>query len=128
MVLLERKHPDPVYRVVEIVKKDAVSHPGSSLPRAAKALDINVNEIEYDRLDCPYCGGSDWAFIKCGSCGVLSCAGGVKEYGGKHLHVCPWCGTEAQIVEGTVEKVSGKMPDREQILPGEETENLLPPA
>jgi hypothetical protein len=125
IVLLERKHPDQVYRVVKISTEDTVSHPGSGLSRTVKALDINVNEIEYGSIKCPYCEGGKWAFIECG-CGMLSCSGGVKEYGGKYLHVCPWCGTEG-YVKGEVEKVSGRMQNREQIPPGEKTKNLPPP-
>jgi hypothetical protein len=125
IVLLKRKHPDRVYRVVKIATEDTVSHPDSGLSRTVKALDIDVNEIEYGGIKCPYCKGGNWSFIKCG-CGMLSCAGGVKEYEGKYLHVCPWCGTEG-YVKGEIEKVSGKMQNRAEIPPSEKAKNLPPP-
>jgi hypothetical protein len=125
IVLLERKHPDRVYRVVRIATEDTVPHPSSGLSRAAKELDINVDEIEYGSIKCPYCEGGNWSFIKCG-CGKLSCAGGVKECGDKYRHVCPWCGT-AGFIKGDIEKVSGKMQNREQIPPSTKSKNLSPP-
>jgi len=125
IVLLERKHPDRVYRVVKIATKDTVSHAGPGLLCAVKALDINVNEIQYGSIKCPYCGGGKWSVIECG-CGRLSCAGGVKEYVGKYLHICPWCRTEGYI-EGEIEKVTGRMVNRERISPSEKTKNLPPP-
>jgi hypothetical protein len=125
IVRLERKPPDRVYKVVEIIKKETASRAGSGSSAAPKALDVNVNEIEYGNIKCPYCDGGRWLFIKCG-CGMLSCAGGVKEYGGKYLHVCPWCGTEGYL-KGEIEKVSGKMQNRGEMPPGEKAKNLPPP-
>ena len=126
-VFLERKGPDPVYSVVEITTDDTASRRGSGLSAAPRAVDIDVDEIECDDIRCPYCDGGDWSFIKC-ECGMLCCAGGVRESGGNYHHVCPWCGSEA-YVEGDIEKVSGKeMADREETPPGGETGSLLPPA
>jgi hypothetical protein len=125
VVHLERKHGDRVYKVVEITKKGPVSGTGSGPSAGPKALDVNVNEIEHGSIKCPHCDGGRWSFIKCG-CGMLSCAGGVKEHGGKYLHVCPWCGTEG-YVQGEIEKVSGRMLERGEIPPGAKSKNLSPP-
>lgn len=125
VVHLERKHPDRVYKVVEISTRKKVSRTGSGPSAAPKALDVDVNEIECDSIKCPYCDGGSGSFIKCG-CGMLSCAGGVEEYEGKRRHVCPWCGSKGYI-GGEIEKLSGRMLDRGQIPPSAKSKNLSPP-
>ena len=129
IVLFERRPPDPVYRVVRIAEKDRMSHPGSDSPCAAEALDINLHEIEYDKVDCPYCGGRAevGTFIRCGKCGMLSCAGGLRKHKGKYHHTCPWCGAEGYVQVVETGKVTGKTGKREETRPGEDAGNLLPP-
>ena len=124
-VLLERKRPDRVYKVVEIAKKETASRAGTASSAAPKALDLDVNEIEYDGIKCPYCGGGRWLFIKCG-CGMLSCAGGVEEYEGKYRHVCPWCGSEGHV-KGEIERLSGRTVNRGEIAPSAKDKKLPPP-
>jgi len=125
IVVLERKHPNRVYKVIEIATRETVSRAGSGSSAAPKALDVDVNEIEYDNIKCPYCDGGRGSFIKCG-CGMLSCAGGVEEYEGKRRHVCPWCGSKGYI-EGEIEKLSGRILNRGQIPPSEKAKNIPPP-
>ena len=108
IVLLKREQKDKLYEVVKIVTDDTPSH-SNSLLFTPTAINIEINKIDDSDIKCPYCNGGKWIFIKCG-CGKLSCAGGVKEYKGEYLHVCPWCKTEGYI-KGHVKEVSGEIID-----------------
>ncbi|MBU4266055.1 MAG: hypothetical protein KKE96_02390 [Candidatus Altiarchaeota archaeon] len=114
-VFLEREHQDKLYKVVKIVTDDTVSHSNSIMSSTVpkKAMEIDIEKMDYNSLKCPYCDGGKLAFVRC-ECGKLSCSGGVCEREDKHLFKCPWCGSEGYI-EGEIQKVSGKMADREKI-------------
>ena len=125
-VALHRKTPTQAYRVVRVGTDYTALHLARGSSVAAKLLDIDANEIDYSGIRCPYCTGGKWLVVKCGTCRRLSCGGGVRECGGKQLHMCPWCGHEGHI-QGTIEKVTGKTvpPNRKTLSAG--TRKLLPP-
>ena len=53
---------------------------------------------------CPYCGAKNFTSCleECGGCGHVSC------YDGSYNHmICPWCGEEYDLVEGTEFDLSG---------------------
>jgi len=125
MVLLERKPPSQIYRVIEIRVLNVTSHSGSESTPPTKGLNVNVDQIDHHDIRCPHCNGGKWWFIKCGSCGELSCSGGVKESGGKYLHVCPWCESQGYITSNAV-TLSGKSSSKEVQSPPREF-GLLPP-
>jgi len=77
------------------------------VPYGSKAVSIDLHEIDYENIKCPYCQGGKWSLIKCG-CGKLSCSGGVKAHAGKYLFKCPWCGSEGYL-EGQISQVTGKV-------------------
>jgi len=120
-IFLGRELRGKLYKVVKIVTDDVASRSSSSL-FTPKTIDIDINEIEYGGIKCPYCDGGERSFIKC-ECGKLSCAGGVKECNGKYLHKCPWCVTEGYI-EGDIQEVSGKMVNKVKIIEEKDRKKL----
>jgi hypothetical protein len=107
-VLFKREPEDKLYKVVNIITDtaeidaDEIHYDG--------VLDIDVDQIDCNDIKCPWCEGGMWNFIECGGCRKLSCSGGVREFDGKYLHKCPWCGNEA-FIERTVSKIEGKAKD-----------------
>lgn len=129
-VFLLREHQNGLYKVVQILKNkldiQSNSYKSGRLYESdlKNTLEIHIDEIERDKIKCPWCEGSNgkWEFIQCG-CGKLSCSGGIKEYGGKSLFKCPWCGSEAYI-EGYIQKVRGKRVGKDKITKGTDRKKL----
>lgn len=109
IVLLKKEHGDELYKVVKIVTDktdidtDEIATNG--------IVGIDVSEIDYGNIRCPWCRGGKWSFIKCG-CGKLICSGGVEEYEGNYIYKCPWCGSETYVdLERPVHRIKGKIKD-----------------
>lgn len=125
-VLLERKVSTRVYRVAKVATDGALSRQPDNYSPTGESLNINIDEMEFEGMDCPHCEGGDWRFIKCG-CGGLSCAGGVRRIEGKHEHTCPWCG-EKGYVEGEIETLAARKASIGQLISGQKAGGLPPPA
>lgn len=110
-VIFDRESTKDPYKVVKTLTDDLPSSGSSTPVTTPKTTTIDMSSLDSSGVKCPYCDGGDWRFIKCGTCGKLSCAGGPKEPDGRYLHKCPWCGTEGYIT-GEIERVDGAIVDK----------------
>lgn len=92
-VILERKSRNKKYVVKNIEKRTEMSPTSVSTP-ANESTEVNIDEVDYTSIKCPFCAGGPWAMVQC-HCGGLSCSGGIERKDG--LHVCPWCGSKESI-------------------------------
>lgn len=66
--------------------------------------EISMGDIQWGQHTCPDCAGSIQnengtraTFIGCSKCGLVRCAGGVKETKFGLFSTCPWCGKTNKI-------------------------------
>lgn len=106
IVQFERSNRGP-FEITLVRSEETLQASGQgTIQQKAASLALSSKDFDWTGFWCPHCGHrktNGVAFIQCGSCEELVCAGTLSSSGGQQKFSCyPACGTFGSVVSGEI--------------------------